>query len=249
MTADSNSQSHWARYGPVLRFLAKAVAVYGVWYVLYDLWLLPDGRLDAWVSQAAASVTGTTLSGLGLDVAVEGRTVQLAQTSGVRIVNGCNGLATIGAFIGFIVAYPGKTKRRLWFIPLGIAVIFLANVVRVSVLAGVLAGGVFLAARNAHRCPVSSYRLWPLGLVGLVRGLVTTRQCPGCRAQHRLLTGFGRRVVHGLRRISFSSPTARSGHCHTDGSRRCVRGWVSRCLASRPRLGRHGRDGACIVTD
>ena len=52
MTADSNSQSQWARYGPVLRFLAKAVAVYGVWYVLYDLWLLPDGRLDAYVSQA-----------------------------------------------------------------------------------------------------------------------------------------------------------------------------------------------------
>ncbi|MCS4039951.1 exosortase/archaeosortase family protein [Salinibacter ruber] len=136
MTADQKSKSKWSRYGPVLRFLAKAVAVYGVWYMLYDLWLVPDGRLDAWVSQAAASVTGTTLSGLGLDVAVEGRTVQLAQTSGVRIVNGCNGLATIGAFIGFIVAYPGKTKRRLWFIPLGIAIIFLANVARVSVLAG-----------------------------------------------------------------------------------------------------------------
>ncbi|MCS4055892.1 archaeosortase/exosortase family protein [Salinibacter ruber] len=115
MTADPKSNSQWSRYGPFLRFLAKAVAVYGMWYVLYDLWLLPDGWLDAWVSQSAASVTGTTLSGLGLDVAVEGRTVQLAQTSGVRIVNGCNGLATIGAFIGFIVANPGKTKRRLWF--------------------------------------------------------------------------------------------------------------------------------------
>jgi exosortase/archaeosortase family protein len=136
MTANSNSEFQWSRYEPVLRFLAKAVAVYGAWYVLYDLWLLPDGRLDAWVSQAAASVTGTTLSGFGLDVAVEGRTVRLAQTSGVHIMKGCNGLATIGAFIGFIVAYPGKSKRRLWFIPVGIAIIFLANVVRVSVLAG-----------------------------------------------------------------------------------------------------------------
>ncbi|PSQ83439.1 MAG: exosortase/archaeosortase family protein [Bacteroidetes bacterium QH_2_63_10] len=136
MTADSDHTSRWARYGPVVRFLAKAVAIYGAWYVLYDLWLLPDGRLDAWVSQTAAHVTGVVLSGVGLDAAVDGRTVQIAQTSGVRIVNGCNGLATIGAFIGFIVAYPGKTKRRLWFIPLGIAVIFLANVVRVSILAG-----------------------------------------------------------------------------------------------------------------
>jgi exosortase/archaeosortase family protein len=136
MTADPDHTSRWARYGPVLRFLTKAVAIYGAWYVLYDLWLLPDGRLDAWVSQTAAYVTGVALSGVGLDVAVDGRTVQIAHTSGVRIVNGCNGLATIGAFIGFIVAYPGKTKRRLWFIPLGIAVIFLANVARVFVLAG-----------------------------------------------------------------------------------------------------------------
>ncbi|MCS3937056.1 hypothetical protein GGP80_003064 [Salinibacter ruber] len=30
-----------------LRFLAKVLAVYVVWYVVYDLWLLPDGRLDA----------------------------------------------------------------------------------------------------------------------------------------------------------------------------------------------------------
>ncbi|MCS3857812.1 exosortase/archaeosortase family protein [Salinibacter ruber] len=135
MTAEQKVKSKWSRYRPVLRFLAKAVAVYGAWYVLYDLWLLPDGRLDAWMSQAAASVTGTTLSGLGLDVAVEGRTVQVARAAGVRIIDACNGLTTIGAFIGFIVAYPGETKRRFWFIPLGIAAIFLANVGRVSVLA------------------------------------------------------------------------------------------------------------------
>ncbi len=135
MTADQKSNSKLSRYGPVLQFLAKAVAIYGAWYVLYDLWLLPDGRLDAWVSQAAASVTGAVLSGVGLDVVVDARTVQIDGTSGVRIVNGCNGLATIGAFVGFIVAYPGKTRRRLWFIPLGIAAIFLANVGRVSVLA------------------------------------------------------------------------------------------------------------------
>lgn len=136
MTADSDSSASWSRYRPVLQFLAKAAAIYGLWYVLYDLWLLPDGRLDAWVSQTAAYVTGVVLSGVGLEAAVDGRTVRIAHTSGVRIINGCNGLATIGAFIGFIGAYPGKTKRRLWFIPLGIAIIFLANVARVSVLAG-----------------------------------------------------------------------------------------------------------------
>ncbi len=136
MNATSESEPWKGRYGPVFRFLAKALAVYGVWYVVYELWLLPDGRLDTWVSMAAAQISGLTLTGLGVDVAVEGRAVQVARTAGVRIIDGCNGLSNIGVFVGFVVAYPGKTTRRLWFIPLGILIIFLTNVVRVSVLAG-----------------------------------------------------------------------------------------------------------------
>jgi hypothetical protein len=31
----------------VLLFLGKMLAAYLAWYALYDLWLLPDGRLDA----------------------------------------------------------------------------------------------------------------------------------------------------------------------------------------------------------
>jgi exosortase/archaeosortase family protein len=51
-------------------------------------------------------------------------------------VDGCNGLATIGLFAGFVLAFPGSTRRRLLFIPFGIGVIYLANVARVSLLAG-----------------------------------------------------------------------------------------------------------------
>jgi exosortase/archaeosortase family protein len=47
------------------------------------------------------------------------------------VADGCNGLTTIGLFIGFIVAYPGKMIRRLLFIPLGILAIYATNVLRV----------------------------------------------------------------------------------------------------------------------
>ena len=125
-----------SRYGPVLRFLAKAVAIYGVWYVFYDLWLLPDGRLDAWVSQTVVHAGHFVLSGFGIDAAVNGRTIELARASGIRIVDGCNGISTIGLFAGFVFAFPGTARRRALFLPLGIAVIYVANVVRVSLLAG-----------------------------------------------------------------------------------------------------------------
>ncbi|PSQ79800.1 MAG: exosortase/archaeosortase family protein [Bacteroidetes bacterium QS_1_63_11] len=136
MTADPDHTSRWARYGPVLRFLAKAVAIYGVWYVLYDLWLLPDGRLDAWVSQSVAHAGQIVLSAVGVDAAANGRTIELARASGIRIVDGCNGLSTIGLFAGFVLAFPGSTRRRLLFLPFGIGVIYVANVARISLLGG-----------------------------------------------------------------------------------------------------------------
>ena len=120
----------------VLLFLGKMLAAYAVWYALYDLWLLPDGRLDAWVSRSVADVSGTLLSLLGFAPVVADRTVALSDTVGVRIVNGCNGLSTIGLFIGFVLAFPGRWRRRAWFLPLGGLVIYAANVGRITLLAG-----------------------------------------------------------------------------------------------------------------
>ena len=115
----------------VLRFLGKMLAAYVVWYVLYDLWLLPDGRLDAWVSHSVADASHGILSAVGLAAEATGRTVGLPDTVGVYIADGCNGLSTIGLFVGFVLAYPGRFWRRLAFIPLGIAAIYATNVGRI----------------------------------------------------------------------------------------------------------------------
>jgi len=120
----------------ILRFLGTMLAAYAAWYVLYDLWLLPDGRLDAWASRSAATAGGGLLSAVGLDVAVDGRVVSVAEAAGIIIVNGCNGLSTIGLFSGFVLAFPGRWARRAWFLPVGAVVLYLSNVVRVALLAG-----------------------------------------------------------------------------------------------------------------
>jgi exosortase family protein XrtF len=119
----------------ILRFLGKTTAIYGLWYVLYDLWLLPDGRLDRWVSVSVTQAGGAFLSTLGYDAVVECRLLQLSGASGIRVVNGCNGLSTIGLFAGFVLAFPGTLRRRLFFLPLGMAIIYAANVARISMLA------------------------------------------------------------------------------------------------------------------
>jgi exosortase/archaeosortase family protein len=47
----------------------------------------------------------------------------------------CDGLVLYALLIGFVLAYPGSNQRRLWFIPMGIAALWLLNVIRIMALA------------------------------------------------------------------------------------------------------------------
>jgi len=61
--------------------------------------------------------------------------VALPGVPGVRIADGCNGLSTIGLFVGLVLAYPGRWRRRLAFLPLGMAAIYATHVGRIAVMA------------------------------------------------------------------------------------------------------------------
>ncbi len=115
-------------------FLLKMAAVYAVWFVLYDLWLLPDGRLDTWLSTSVASWTGSVIRPFYPETLVDARTVWAKPGIGIFIENGCNGLSALSLFVGFVVAYPGTWARRAWFIPMGLASIVVTNIVRCAVL-------------------------------------------------------------------------------------------------------------------
>jgi len=115
-------------------FVGKALAIYALWYIVYDLWLLPDGRLDEWLSQNVAWVTDVLMSAIGFEMYSSGRVVIPEGAGGVQIADGCNGLTTVGLFIGFVIAYPGRWLRRLAFIPLGILAIYATNVFRIVIM-------------------------------------------------------------------------------------------------------------------
>ncbi|MEN8136834.1 MAG: exosortase family protein XrtF [Bacteroidota bacterium] len=50
----------------------------------------------------------------------------------VKIVEGCNGLSVMILFLAFIVAFGGRLRDKLFFIPLGIALIHISNIVRLT---------------------------------------------------------------------------------------------------------------------
>lgn len=118
----------------VALFLYKAVGIYIIWYLLYDLWLLPDGRLDRWLVYNIVDVSASALQTFGYEVYWSGRLIGLYQTPGVILINGCSGISAIGLFVGFVIAYPGRWIPRICFIVVGIGAIYLVNILRTIVL-------------------------------------------------------------------------------------------------------------------
>lgn len=119
---------------PVLKFIAKALLIFILWYLVYELWLLPDGSLDKWLSLNIIGASAGILEWVGYEVFTINRIIGVGEYPGIEIVDGCNGIAAMGLFLGFILAYPGDWKNRISFSVLGMGVIYLVNIARVITL-------------------------------------------------------------------------------------------------------------------
>ena len=117
-----------------VKFVLKVLVIYVIWYVLYELWLLPDGSLDHWIATNIVETTAGILHTLGYDIYSTGRLVGLGEAPGILLVDGCSGISAIGLFIGFVLAYPGRWIPRISFIIIGIGIIYLVNIIRIAVL-------------------------------------------------------------------------------------------------------------------
>jgi exosortase family protein XrtF len=127
---------------PALFFFIKLLALYIIWYLVYDLWLHPDRIIDKWAivnivyfTIIFLQVLGyTAISDIHIEEAETIHTVGIDGTNGLWIGDPCNGIVVMALFAGFIIAFPGKIKNKLWFIPLGIFLIHLVNILRVVAL-------------------------------------------------------------------------------------------------------------------
>ncbi|MGM0547081.1 MAG: exosortase X [Bacteroidota bacterium] len=119
----------------VSKFLLKVVGIYLLWYLVYELWLLPYGRLDEWLTTNIVAVSAGILDLAGYDFYAIGRLIGIEDSAGIYLVNGCSGISEIGLFIGLVIAYPGAWVPRIAFIFIGIGIIYLVNIIRIVVLA------------------------------------------------------------------------------------------------------------------
>lgn len=79
--------------------------------------------------------TELALNILGYETTSFGKIVKIVGTPGVFLDRGCLARNLMGLFAGFVLAYPGKIKKKLWYIPFGLVVIIILNIFRLSGLA------------------------------------------------------------------------------------------------------------------
>lgn len=49
----------------------------------------------------------------------------------VAIIDGCSGLKASIQFVTIILFFPGKWRHKLWFIPTGLIILFISNIIRI----------------------------------------------------------------------------------------------------------------------
>jgi exosortase/archaeosortase family protein len=60
--------------------------------------------------------------------------IWFANTWGVSVNEGCSGFKQMAQFILLMIFFPGSWKRKAWFIPLGIIILYITNLLRITTL-------------------------------------------------------------------------------------------------------------------
>lgn len=129
-----------SEFKPTIIFLIKFFGIYLVGNLIYGAWITdwhpqPD-PLTHLVTEQSASVIRV----LGHAVEVHDYPdkpttyIQLRQSSIISVYEGCNGLNVAIVFLAFLLAFGPYTKAMIWFAPLGLLVIHVANLARIILL-------------------------------------------------------------------------------------------------------------------
>ncbi|MEI9919973.1 MAG: exosortase family protein XrtF [Bacteroidota bacterium] len=124
----------------ILFFLLKFVALYVVLNTVYGLWVssyapLPDPITEIVTRQSVACISlteknvtiGSMTTSPNVPILKDGRVV-------VNVYEGCNSFNVMFVFLSFVIAYTGTLKKTVWFCAVGLTLIYIFNLFRVSLL-------------------------------------------------------------------------------------------------------------------
>lgn len=120
----------------VARFVLTAFALYIVWFLFYEHYLLKQAPfvngLIFFETKLSAQILNFFVN--KDDFSAEGFYIFCNGRKLLRVGEECSALVLFALFAGFVICYPGNWKAKAWFIPLGIVLIFAMNVMRIVLL-------------------------------------------------------------------------------------------------------------------
>ncbi len=127
-------------FKPALMFLGKFLALYFVGNILYGVFIESYADQADPITAMVTRQTSAFLNTVGFDTSYENHpakaTVILMDNSipVIHVFEGCNGVNVMIVFVAFLFAFGGPVKTMSIFLPAGILVIHLFNILRVSLL-------------------------------------------------------------------------------------------------------------------
>lgn len=124
----------------VIRFLSVAGIAYLVWLLIYYLLIKEFTNWDYYLNYSIVWISKELFDFFGvltyIEVESDHVNLILAESNqvGVWVGDECNGFKLFSIFSIFIIAFPGPWKKKMWFIPTGLVLIHLANIIRVMLL-------------------------------------------------------------------------------------------------------------------
>lgn len=125
---------------PAIRFLVIFLALYIGLNVVYGLWITSYGNNPDAATHMVTQHTSALLTVLGEETSTLPKlgTASISIVKGLRTVisvfEGCNSINVMIVFVAFVFAFGGKPKTMAWFIPAGLVLIYMLNLVRVLAL-------------------------------------------------------------------------------------------------------------------
>jgi len=125
---------------PLYRFVINGLLLYILWTVFYSYFRYAP-FVDFFYNEVTFYLTNSWLYstklfynivGYEASIDVSRKLVVLAGTGGVILERGCLGRNMMGLFAGFIIVYPGSIKTKLWYIPFGLVIIYILNILRIA---------------------------------------------------------------------------------------------------------------------
>jgi exosortase/archaeosortase family protein len=125
----------------IIKFVVNGTLLVVLWFIFYSVFRYMN-FIHQMYEIASREFTNfllwnckALLNILGYEVEISGKAFNIVGTAGVYLDKGCLARNLMGLFTGFVIAYPGLVKIKLWFIPSGLIVINILNIIRLSAIA------------------------------------------------------------------------------------------------------------------